>query len=536
MIVGMKKTLFSLIVWITLASLLSGCVGVGTPTPLAPTLAPTATPAPAAASTASAPIPWAPWPTLAWSTATPEQVGMDSAHLATLMDFLEQQDLNLHSLLIVRRGYLVFELNLYPTTTATPQEIQSATKSVTSALAGIALRQGDLKSLDQKVVDFFPKRTIANPDGRKSAITLADLLSMTSGLDWPESSSSYASKENPARAMWSSGDPVQYVLDRPMAAIPGTTFNYNTGNSQLLGAILEQNSGQTLNEFASQYLFNPLGIYNVTWHRMRGLEPGGSGLVLTARDMVKLGYLYLRKGQWGDRQVLPEKWVADSTSSKIVTSMGGYGYGWWTTANNGFSASGFGGQSIQVYPEKDLVVVATGAMGQAQRNTLHNLIQYFVLPAVVSDQPLPSVDTSTALKMRLQTVAAQPTAKKSPALPVLAAQIAGLSYPLSTNSLNWKQLKLEFPSSSEAYLVVDYTNGGSARIPAGLDGVPRVAEALRTAVLGKWSGEHALTLQYETIGSADGLTIQMTFEGKKINLTLTSYVQGDVSHAEGTAK
>jgi CubicO group peptidase (beta-lactamase class C family) len=503
---------------------------VGTDTPESVGTASTGTPA---AGQVGADVGWAGWPTGGWVSASPEAVGMDSARLETLMDFLEAQDLNLHSLVIIRRGYLVFNLNVYPNTSSTGQEIQSATKSVTSALVGIALQLGYLKSLDQKMVDFFPKRTIANLDARKQAITLGDLLSMTSGIDWPEATVSYASKENPVRAMWSSSDPLQYVLDRPMAAPPGTTFNYSTGNSQVLGAILEMASGQSLSDFANQRLFEPLGIHGATWHRMRGSTPGGSGLVLTARDMAKLGYLYLRGGQWGGKQLLPADWIAASTAKHIAAPAGGYGYGWWVTPNGGFTASGFGGQTIDVFPEQGLVVVSTGAMGMAQRTTLHNLITYFILPAVVSDQTLAASAASKTLKARLAAAAGKPAAQAPAELPPLAGEIAGKSYTLAANALDWKKITLEFPSKNEAALVVEYSGGGGARLAIGLDGVPRVGETLRTALVGRWDDEGTFTLQYEVIGGADGQTVRMAFAGNAVMLTLTSYVQGDVSVVKG---
>ena len=540
----MKKTFlthFGLVV--TLASLLAGCTGMNAALVRAsatvassPSPGATGTPSPVPSATAAQPVAWAPWPSIAWSTATPEQVGMDSERLLTLLDFLEQQDLELHSLLIVRRGYLVFDLNLYPSTAATPQEIQSATKSVTSALYGMALQDGTIKSLDQSVLSFFPKRVVANLDTRKEDITLRDLLTMTSGLDWPEASISYASRDNPVRAMFTSNDPVQYVLDRPMVATPGTTFNYNTGNSQLLGAILEEASGETLSAYADRNLFEPLGIHTYTWQRIHGSESGGSGLALTPRDMAKLGYLYLRGGLWAGQQLLPASWIAQSTVSRIAAPSGGYGYQWWINSNGGYSALGFGGQAIQVYPADDLVVVATGAMNAAQRTTLHNLEQYFVLPAVVSNTSLPPVEGSATLKARLQAAAAPPAAQDPPALPGLAAQIAGQTYALDINALNWKSIKLEFASKSDAALTVEYTTGGSARIPIGLDGVPRVAQGLRTAVVGEWDDEQTFTMKYETLGSADGETIDMAFAGKEVKVTVTSYVQGDVSHIKGESK
>jgi CubicO group peptidase (beta-lactamase class C family) len=477
---------------------------------------------------------WAPWPTRAWAAASPEQAGMDSARLLTLLDFLPKQDLDLHSLLVIRHGYIVLEVNIFPNQASTGQELQSCTKSITSTLTGIALKDGLLTDLNQKVLDFFPGRTFANLDARKRAMTVRDLLTMSTGLDWPESTISYGSRDNPVRAMWTGSDPVQYILDRPMTAAPGALFNYNTGASQLLGAILEKTSGQKLADYANQQLFEPLGIRNFTWHSMRGIEPGGSGLVLTARDMAKLGYLYLRGGQWENRQIIPASWIAESTRKQVEAGAhGSYGYQWWLDPGGSYSAVGFGGQAIHVYPDKDLVVVITGAMSQTQRTTLRNLVDYFVLPAVISDTPLAETADTRELQTRLKSASDRPAAHPVDPLPVVAREIAGRTYDLETNSLYWKTFKLDF-TENDAFLTVTKNSGDIQRIPMGLDGVPRMHETLRTLVTGEWDDERTFLLHYEILGDADGRTIKMVFEGSQVSLTATTYVQADSVQIKGS--
>lgn len=519
------------------ASLLLAAGCAGGPILAAPAAAVTLT-APAPVTVLSSPsdsksIPWAPWPTQAWASASPEQAGMDSSRLLTLLDFLPQQDLDLHSLLVIRRGYVVLEVNVFPNQAATGQELQSCTKSITSILTGIALQDNLLHSTDQKVLDFFPGKTFANLDARKRTMTVKDLLTMTTGLTWPEATLSYGSRDNPVRAMWSGSDPVQYILDQPMAAAPGTVFNYNTGASQLLGAILEKTSGLKLAEYAKQQLFDPLGIRDFSWHKMRGIEPGGSGLVLTARDMAKLGYLYLRGGLWENRQLIPAAWVHESTHKQVEAGAhGGYGYQWWLEPGGSYSAVGFGGQTIHVYPDKDLVVVITGAMSQAQRTSLRNLVDFFVVPAVVSDQPLPETAATRELQARLKIASDRPAGHAVNPLPAAAQEIAGRSYNLEANPLSWAQFKLDF-SEKEAVLTVTKTNGSTHRIPIGLDGVPRQQESLHTVVEGEWNAESIFTFHYEMLGDADGRTIEMVFDGSQVSITSTTYVQADVVQFKG---
>ena len=521
--------------------LAAGCAGGSiavAPAAAVTIAAPTAaTPEPVQSSPAdSKGVPWAAWPTRAWEVASPEQVGMDSSRLLTLIDFLPKRGLDLHSLLVIRRGYIVFEVNTFPNQVSSGQELQSCTKSITSILTGIALKDGLLHSTDQKVLDFFPDRTFANLDDRKREMTVRDLLTMTTGLTWPEATLSYGSRDNPVRAMWSGSDPVQYILNQPMSAAPGAVFNYNTGASQLLGAIIEKNSGQKLAAYAKQQLFNPLGIRDFSWHKMRGIEPGGSGLVLTARDMAKLGYLYLRGGQWENHQLIPPAWVNESTRQQVEAGAhGSYGYQWWLGPGGSYSAIGFGGQAIHVYPDKDLVVVITGAMSQTQRTSLHNLVDYFVVPAVVSDQPLPETDDTRELQLRLKSASDRPTPQAVTPLPAVAQEIAGRSYTLETNPLYWAKFKLDF-SENEALLTVTKTNGNTHRIPVGLDGVPRLQESLYTVVEGDWDAERTFTFHYEMLGDADGRTIKMVFEGSQVTLTSTTYVQADIVQFKGQAQ
>jgi CubicO group peptidase (beta-lactamase class C family) len=349
--------------------LLAGCVGPK----LIPATLPSATPTspPATFSPAMPTAPQAEWSTRGWRTSTPEQQGIDSGKLAELFDYVADKQLHLHSLLIVRNGYLVTEAYFFPYRPEALHGIYSCTKSFTSALIGIAMDKGFIRSVDPPLLDFFPDRTIANVDDRKRAITLENLLTMSSGLDWPEWNSPVTSSTVIIRQMLLRPDAVQFVLDRPMQADPGKLFNYNTGGSTLLSAIVEQTTGINTLEFARDNLFEPMGFANVFWARApNGLYRGGEGLMLTPRDMAKFGYLNLNRGVWDGRPVIPAAWVEASTKGHISTgrqaSAGGqYGYQWWLgwmQSPGSYAASGCGGQFIFIVPGKNLVVVFTGGL------------------------------------------------------------------------------------------------------------------------------------------------------------------------------
>ena len=315
------------------------------------------------------------WPTEDWRTSPPEAQGMDSQKLAQMQAAIQEQHLNFHSLLIIRNGYLVNETYFGSYQPDTRHELYSCTKSFIATLIGIALDQGYIDGIDQRIVDFFPERTFANLDNQKSAMTLEDTLTMRTGLDWQEGDPAF-------RAMYLSQDWVKAVLDEPMATSPGSKFNYCSGCSHVLSAVLRQTTGMNPRDFADQYLFKPLGISNVNWDTdAEGTPIGGWGLQITPRDMAKLGYLYLHHGQWEGQQIVSAKWVEDATRTHAKT--GGdldYGYQWWTyPALKAYAALGRYGQMIMVIPRLDLVVVTTAEMDN--HDQIFRLVEQYILPA-----------------------------------------------------------------------------------------------------------------------------------------------------------
>lgn len=273
---------------------------------------------------------------------------MDPALLEQMMALIDEQGFAYDSVLVVRHGTIVFEAYRNGYDQDTKHHLQSTTKSFSSMLIGIALHEGFLSSVDQKLVDLLPNHTIANMDARKQRITLEHLLTMSDGMDWHELDYPYTDARNTLGQMWASTDAVQHILDRPMAREPGEAWAYNSGTSILLGGILEEATGRDVLGFAHEYLFDPLGIDDVQWDR----APGGhyhtdGGLYLTPRDMARFGYLMLHGGTWDGQEIVSPDWVARSTESHYQASAGqGYGYQWWTLDGGIFAASASGGPHL----------------------------------------------------------------------------------------------------------------------------------------------------------------------------------------------
>jgi CubicO group peptidase (beta-lactamase class C family) len=270
----------------------------------------------------------------------------------------------LDSLLLVRHGRIVLDAYYAPYTADIPHAINSSTKAVAGTLTALLYKDGLPDRLDHPILDFFADRSIANVDDRKKAITVQNLLDMTSGFDWEEGIE--GGGEQSAVEVGRSTDWVKFVLDRPMSHAPGDLFYYNSGNPHLLSAITTKLTGMTAQEYANAKLFSPLGIAASTWRRdPQGLSIGGGGLALRPRDMAKIGYLYLRDGEWEDKRLLPPGWVerlSDATvnmNASFDPHLGNSDFFWVMPNKKAYMVWGYHCQAIMGFPELDMVAVTT---------------------------------------------------------------------------------------------------------------------------------------------------------------------------------
>jgi len=346
-----------------------------------------------------------------WETASLSDEKMDGALIQTLLDRLADNSYkNITSVVVVKDGKLVVE-EYFPREEivgdkrsrelkrVAPQQLYSATKSVTSILIGIAIDRGLIRGVDEKVSAFFPKYADIFSSKDKAGLRLKDFLSMSSGLAWDEWTYPYSDPRNNALQALMSPDLIRYVLERPVVASPGKKFAYDTGSSVVLGEIIRQASGLSADKFAERYLFEPLGITDYYWTKQPGeiVETGG-GLFLRPRDMAKIGLLYLNGGRWHGKQIVSAKWVKESTKNQAgsmelpgwVMAADGYGYQWWLGALKVdsqdirfYSARGRAGQYIVVFPKQQMVAVFTGMNDNILMNQPLEMLQRYILPATV---------------------------------------------------------------------------------------------------------------------------------------------------------
>jgi CubicO group peptidase (beta-lactamase class C family) len=242
--------------------------------------------------------------------------------------------------------------------------MQSVSKTVTSAIFGVAMTRGDFKAgLNTPVLKFFDVAKVKNVDDRKRRMTLKDVLTMTTGLNWNEEVP-YDDPRSDSSLMEATDDWVQYVIDKPMAEEPGKVFNYSSGATELLAYIFQKETGQDIDAYGQKYLFAPLGIQHHWKRTYLGVVDTEGGLYLNAEDLAKIGYLYLNDGLWDGKQIVSKEWVKESLTPYIeAEDKFQYGLQWWLYPLNGkfiWMARGFGGQRLMVFPEENLIAVFTG--------------------------------------------------------------------------------------------------------------------------------------------------------------------------------
>lgn len=462
------------------------------------------------------------WPDGAWRTSTPETQGMDSAVLADMVNAIEGSDIRVDSVTIIRNGYLVCETYFYPYQKGLLHSMNSCTKSVISAMTGMAIEEGDIHGVNDKILDYYSDSNIANVDSRKRDITIRDMLTMTSGLDWE-----FINDESTSQ-MIQTEDWAKYTLDLPMREQPGTSFTYSNGATQVMSDLLNKVTGKEVPDLFLEK-FKRLGITDIYWSDNKGNTVNGfAGLFMHPDDMAKFGYLYLKKGSWSEEQLISEQWVEESTRSYAEPGwtplLPGYGYYWWITQCDGYTALGHGGNYICVIPEQELVVVFTGGI---YNNTdlfyPAELVERYIIPSIKSDSPLENNNEASLLLQSAVDAAQGAPAVEAFMLPDTALHISGRTYAISglgTLTFHFQEGSNQFTFDLNSQLFTGGLNGVPCIIDAGDYGT--LPDHNHIAVKGEWISED--TLQVQTQGLEDGYVdvYDIEFEGDSIVVAIKS--------------
>lgn len=312
-----------------------------------------------------------------WSTASLTESNHDLNRIQQLFQQLNGGSHEIHSILVIQNNKLVLEEYFNGFAADQIHDLRSVSKSIRSILMGIAIDKGFITSVDEPISTYLKTHEpLKNLNDSKNSITIRHLLTMTSGMDcndWDKKSKGQEDK------VYKKKDWIQYTLDLPMIHEPGDVGSYCSMGVVLLAEIISQASGMSLQAFAQQYLFNPLGISNIRWGHTskKNVIPSGKRLHMTPRDLAKIGQLILNEGKWNGNQVVSESWIRESTTPKTKITGINYGYLWWSLPfriQNQFqmakTATGNGGQYIMAFPELDLVVVFTGGAYNSEKDKI----------------------------------------------------------------------------------------------------------------------------------------------------------------------
>ncbi len=456
-------------------------------------------------------------------SSSPEEQGINSEILAGMLEKIKEENLKIRSVIIIKNGRLILESYVHPYNRSVTHDIKSVSKSVISALLGIALKEKIIENVNQKVTDFLPEYFPAEADSLKKEITLAHLLSMSSGLDLDENGPIMS-------GIMAEDDLIKATFNRAMITKPGKNFKYCTLLTHTLSLVLTKSCEMGLLEFGNKYLFGLLGIKQIHWEKgPHGYYFGGDKLWLTPQAMAKFGYLYLNKGNWENNQIVPEEWVRESTKDYFEefsdSIYSGYGYSWWLKEEESYHARGFGGQIISIYPNLDMVVVFTGADNSAWEKITSD----YIIPAVNKTGNLPPSPIAEKKVKKLIRELEFPEPQSVPALPEMSKKISGKKYILKKNNLDFSELTLFFNEPSLCSLAIKYGET-TLNLAVGLDDIYRVTEKVKwgmkpnnniLALKGTWLNDTKFFIDFQEVGEPFYFDTLLEFDEDSLSASFT---------------
>jgi CubicO group peptidase (beta-lactamase class C family) len=421
--------------------------------------------------------------TFEWKKSDPEAQGIASASILRFIERIEEEGLELHSLMIVRNGYVVAEGTWAPYRAEIPHLLNSLSKSFTSTAIGLAAEEGRLKLTD-RVLSFFPEYVTPEIEANMKELEIQHLLSMSTG----HTVDTTPYMRNTGREDW-----VRAFLEIPIERPPGTHFLYNTGATYMLSAILHRATGQQLLDYLEPRLFAPLGITDVTTMTCpRGIHTGGFGMKVKIADIAKFGLLYLQEGIWEGKRILPAAWVRTATAKHIDNGSDpnsdwaqGYGYQFWRCRHGAYRGDGAFGQFCIVIPDKQAVIAITS--GEMEMQAILNAVWEELLPGM-KDSPLSAMDDAepNKLKSKLQDLAYPAEASRNSTDPSIRNQ---LTYQVADNAAGIRAVSFRFGEDYDVLHLLDEEGKQELRIAHGewADNMLRIGgETSPVSVCGRW--------------------------------------------------
>jgi len=388
---------------------------------------------------------------------TPERQGISSSDIQDFVETADQQIDTMNSFMLVRHGYVVAEGWWGPYDAATPHILYSLSKSFTSTAVGLAIAEGKM-SLDDEVLKFFPADAPAEPSANLKAMRVRDLLRMATG------------NQTEAPMLTAPTPWTKTFLTHPVPFKPGTHFLYNSPATYMLSAIVQKVTGMTVLDYLKPRLFEPLGIESPRWDSSpQGVSAGAYGLAIRTEDIARFGQLYLQKGKWKGKQLVPSQWIEEATARQTANGSSpnsdwdqGYGYQFWRSRHNTFRGDGAFGQYCMVLPEFDAVVAITSGVRDMQ--SVMNLVWNKLLPAMKSDRLPENAIARRKLEAKLSSLLVK-LPSGQPATP-LATQVSGKWFEFPENDRGVKAVSFDFNSPTPVLHV--RTTSGETQTPIGI--------------------------------------------------------------------
>jgi CubicO group peptidase (beta-lactamase class C family) len=445
---------------------------------------------------------------------SPEAQGVSSSALQTFIEAADKID-SMNSFMLLRHGHVVAEGWWAPYNAESPHMLYSLSKSFTSTAVGMAIAEGKL-SLDDEVLKFFPDEAPADPSANLKAMRVSDLLRMNTGH-----------QTEPPRTATQSW--VKAFLAHPVPFKPGTHFLYNTSATYMLSAMVQKATGKTLLDYLKPRLFEPLGIDKPTWETSpQGISTGGYGLSIRTEDIAKFGQLYLQKGKWQGKQLVPESWVEAATARQTSNGSNpksdwdqGYGYQFWRSRNGAYRGDGAFGQYCIVLPEQDAVIAITSGVKDMQ--AVLNLVWDKLLPAMKASPLAADDEARTNLQKRLKGLSLRPQDGSAS-----AARVLGKKFEFPTNERKLESIILE--GDGKDVTLVTQVNGAEQRIVCERGawkkgrGAWGILAAQPVAASGAWTEDDTFTAKLCFYETPFIVTARLKFTGDEVHYELESNV------------
>ncbi|MBV7338082.1 beta-lactamase family protein [Chloroflexi bacterium TSY] len=457
---------------------------------------------------------------------TPEAQGMSSFAISTFVKAVEQQNIELHSMMLVRHGHVVAEGWWSPYSPERIHLLYSLSKSFTSTAIGLAIDEG-LLSVDDLVLSFFPEKAPDNVSAQIAAMRVHHLLSMSTGH-----------REDTLDRVFERGkkDWIAGFLAIPPDQEPGSVFAYNNGATFMLSAILQRLTGMNLVEYLRPRLFEPLGISALFWQEnAQGINFGFSGLHITTEAIARFGQLYLQKGQWNGQQLIPAHWIEAVTANHIATTpppdsppedetpdwWQGYGYQFWQCRHNAYRGDGAFGQFCLIMPEQDAVLATTAGVENMQ--AILDLVWGHLLPAMGRESLPEEKGTQETLSRQLKSLSIQPIQGEptSHIVESISGQTYDFSYTLGDDDFH--HVTLHF--YHDHMLLAAEDDDGEHQIEFGYiewrDGTTTFCAPREVPTLsrGAWTEPNQLTLEMRHIQTPHSLTMEFQFDKETLRVT-----------------